>query len=134
MKITLIVGLPGCGKSTYAKNHLTESSLVYDLDAIASAFRLCQPHDEYHKGSRQLANIFLDDFVNYAPDYTDNLLIIRTAPPVEDLDFISPSELVWCRERYAFRPIPHEERVLERINTAVRWCNDNSIPVIYYPY
>ena len=43
--ITLVIGLPGSGKSTYAKKNLG-GGLCYELDAIAAAFRLRVPHEE----------------------------------------------------------------------------------------
>ncbi len=57
MRITLVCGLRGCGKSTYVKEHLTDGALAYDMDAIASAFRLRMPHEEYHEAARHMAMI-----------------------------------------------------------------------------
>lgn len=131
MKITLIIGLSGCGKSTYAKTHLTETSLAYDMDAIASAFRLRQPHEEYHGPARRMANDLFASFVESAADYTDDLLIIRTAPTLRELEAIWPDALVWCRRRYVARPMDSEDRALERIVQAVEWCKQNEIPIIF---
>ena len=47
--VTLIIGLPSTGKTSYAKNHLRDG-LCYDLDYLASAFRLQTPHEERHDG------------------------------------------------------------------------------------
>ena len=80
MHKTLIIGLAGSGKTTYAKGIMLDESIVYDLDAIASAFRLKQPHEEYHKASRQMANDFLYGFIERISEYTNDAIIIRTAP------------------------------------------------------
>ena len=74
----LVVGLRGAGKSTYVKRHLDDESLAYDMDAIASAFRLKMPHEEYYKPARRMANDFLTGFMAKAHDYVKTVYIIRT--------------------------------------------------------
>ena len=53
--VTLIIGLPSTGKTSYAKNHLRDG-LCYDLDYLASAFRLQTPHEERHDAAIRMAN------------------------------------------------------------------------------
>ncbi len=100
------------------------------MDAIASAFRLRQPHEEYHKNARKMANDFLYGFICKAHEYTNDLLVIRTAPTIDELEFIYPTKFVWCTNRYIFREMDDEERALDRIVDAVEWCRLSNIPVI----
>ena len=82
--VTLIIGLPGCGKSVLAKRLIEDGGICYDLDAIASAFRLKQPHEERCEYARRMANDLLIGWRIKAYDYHDNIVIIRTAPTTQE--------------------------------------------------
>lgn len=99
----LVVGLRGTGKSTYVKRHLDDESLAYDMDAIASAFRLKMPHEEYYKPARRMANDFLSGFMAKAHDYVKTVYIIRTAPTVKECQQINPDKVVFCEHEYNYR-------------------------------
>lgn len=47
MAVTVIVGAPCAGKSTYAKEKQTEGSVVVDYDELAKAFGSTKPHESY---------------------------------------------------------------------------------------
>lgn len=90
---TLIIGNPGTGKTTYAKAHL-DDGLVYDLDAIAAAFRLTKSKQERFKPARLLANELLNGFPEAAHRYVSKVFVIRTAPSIEEFEDINPDKLV----------------------------------------
>lgn len=127
--ITLVCGLRGSGKSTWCKNHLGDG-LCYDMDAIASAFRLKMPHEEYHTNARHMANEFLWGFLTKAEEYTDNVLIIRTAPRIEEVEEIHPDRVVILRRRYVERPMDDAAAAAERLDALEDWCRANGIPPV----
>ena len=129
MHRTLIVGLAGTGKTTYAKEHMTDDTLVYDLDAIASAFRLKDPHEEYHKAARTMANDFLYGFIERVSEYTSDAIIIRTAPSIGELERISPDLLVVCSKRFEEREMDDVIGALNRIDDAIKFCERRGIVV-----
>ena len=112
----LVVGLTGTGKSTYCKTHMDEFSLVYDMDAIAGAFRLKQPHEEYFKPARRMANDFLKGFLAKAQEYSPRLFIIRTAPTIKEAEDIEPDRIVICTKEYVFREMDDRQKAIERID------------------
>lgn len=122
----LVCGYPGTGKTTWVREHLGDG-IVYDLDAIAGAFRLKGPHEENHEPSRRMANDLLYGFIRSAGEYSDKVFIIRTAPPLEELEDIAPSRVVVRLKRYVHRPESPSAR--QRLQQVVEWCEDSSVPV-----
>ena len=127
----LVVGLRGCGKSTYCKKHLDEFSLVYDLDAIASAFRLKMPHEEYFRPARKMANDFLKGFLMKAHDYCKRVFIIRTAPSIREVEEIEPDKVVICKKQYVFREMDDRKSALKRIEELELYCLERGIEIEY---
>lgn len=127
----LVVGLSGCGKSTYCKKHLDEFSLVYDLDAIASAFRLKMPHEEYFRPARKMANDFLKGFLMKAHDYCKRVFIIRTAPSIREVEEIEPDKVVICKKQYVFREMDDRKSALKRIEELELYCLERGIEIEY---
>lgn len=123
----LVVGLRGTGKTTYVKEHMTGESLVYDLDAIAGAFRL--HHEEYHKPARKMANDFLNGFVAKAHDYCSTVFIIRTAPRVSEYKMISPNKVVICKTVKEILDMDDREGALKRIEELEKFCEKSGVPV-----
>ena len=124
---TLVIGLPGCGKTTWAREHMTDDTLVYDLDAIAAALRLRDPHEEYHAGARHMANDFLFGFLQQVGLYAGNTIVIRTAPTVPQAARMKPDRIVWCRRRYVDRKADDEDELFNRIVTLARWAEQNDV-------
>ena len=126
----VIIGFPGTGKTTYAKRHIG-NGIVYDLDAIAAALRLELPKVDDHKGARWMANELFNGFAQAASRFTRRVLIIRTAPRVEDLIGIDPTEIVICRGGYGNKDLTNERRqvIAQRIKDAEEWANRNGIKV-----
>lgn len=129
MHRTLIIGLPGTGKTTYAKEHMTEDSIVYDLDAIASAFRLKEPHEEYHKAARTMANDFLYGFIERVSEYTNDAIIIKTDPSIRELERIQPDTLIVCSKQYVNHEIDDYSGAIKRIDTTIQLCKNRGITV-----
>ena len=134
----LVIGMPGSGKSTWVKNQLGLDAIAYDLDAIAAAFRLRNPHEEIHRGARRMAAALMQAFSQRAGDYAPRVFIIRTAPTTEEVAQIKPDQIAICtgyhdiRTRADFEDVNRE--VLEkRIEDAKRYCKLNSIPVMMIP-
>lgn len=96
---TLVIGLPRSGKTTYVQN-MPGKWLAYDLDYLAAAFRLCEPHAERDGSARRMANDLLYGFIDNAEQYAENVFIIRAAPSTEELLAIMPDALVVMRTRY----------------------------------
>lgn len=126
----LVVGLRGCGKSTYCKNHMDDNTLVYDLDAIASAFRLKMPHEEYFKPARRMANDFLKGFIIKAHEYAKIIYIIRTAPTIKELEDIDPNTVVFCRHQYLYRPMDNKQEALIKLEELEKYCRAKHIDVV----
>ena len=128
--IILVIGLRGTGKSTWCKEHLGDDGLCYDMDAIASAFRLRMPHEEYHTEARHMANDLLYGFLAQAEEYTDQIFIIRTAPSVEEIRQINPDVIVVCKKRYALREMDDEKGASNRIRLAEYYARTHDIRLL----
>ena len=130
----LIIGLPGTGKSTEAKRRLG-TGLCYDEDAIASAFRLSSAHSDHHQGARDFALDFFKPFLAKVKDYTDRVVVIRTAPSITELELIDPDELVVCETKHdisrrrdldALRGVDWGDKK-RKIEEAKAWAQSNNI-------
>ena len=128
---TLVIGLPGTGKTTYCKSHIGKTGLCYDLDAMAAAFRLKGLNEERHTGAMLLANDLLFAFFTHVDQYTDNALIIRAAPTYEEFKKINPKKVVICRTRYVKRPQIGigDAEMLKRIDAIEYLCQRHNIPI-----
>lgn len=128
----LVIGLRGAGKSTYVKKHLDANSLAYDMDAIASAFRLKMPHEEYYKPARKMANDFLMGFLTRAHDYAAKIFVIRTAPTIKELETIKPDTVVICKHQYEYREMDDRQQARDKIKAVEEYCTQNNYTVEYY--
>ena len=129
--VTLLIGKPGTGKTTWAKDHMTGSTLVYDLDYIAAAFRLEAGTTE-HKQARWMANDLLQGFVLKATSYASHVIVIRTAPSLKDLEAIQPDRIIFLTKIRSKRAvdIPDFDIKIARIEL---WADDNNIPLKKVP-
>ena len=134
--VTLIIGLPSTGKTSYAKNHLRDG-LCYDLDYLASAFRLQTPHEERHDAAIRMANDIAFGFYRNAKEYAENIIIIRAAPSVEELEEIKPDKIIVMQHEYQTKrvvTIQHKRtRMLGRIYDVIQWASRNKIILEYPP-
>lgn len=132
--LTLIVGLPGSGKSTLAKK-LLQGGLCYEMDAIASAFRLTVPHmEEPHTGARRMAASLRRGWLQEARKYADNLIVVRTAPDVDELSETMPDKIIVCTKQYVTRPYRYDRDDYQRqLQGVVAWAKMNDVPVEMYP-
>ena len=97
-KLTLVVGLPGTGKTTLVKRMLGDG-LAYDLDYIAAAFKLSAKTDS--RAARRMANNMVRSFAANARNYSSHLFVVRTAPDIEELTAIDPDEIIVCERVYS---------------------------------
>ena len=118
----LVIGIRGTGKSTYVKEHLDDDSIAYDMDAIASAFRLKMPHEEYFKPARRMANDFLSGFLGKAHDYASTVYVIRTAPTIRELQVIDPDSVVICKTVRTYCEMDDRDGALARIEEIEKFC------------
>ena len=132
--VTLVIGKPGTGKSAWAKRNL-QGGLAYDMDSIASAFRLTAPHKEpSHAGARRMAAALRSGWLAAAHDFTNNVFVIRTAPDVEELEETRPDRLVVCTKLRVQRPYKIDEADYDlQIHRAIEWAEANEIQVEYDP-
>ena len=56
-KMYMVIGAPGCGKSTYIQNHLKENEIVISRDKIR--FSLLKDTDEYFSKEKEVYNEFI---------------------------------------------------------------------------
>ena len=90
--ITLVMGAPGAGKTTWVRKNLGDG-LCYDLDYLAAAVRLRDVKAEDHQAAVALVNAMLPWFAENARKYA-RVFIIRTAPTPEELAAINPDRAV----------------------------------------
>ena len=56
-KMYMVIGAPGCGKSTYIQNHLKENEIVISRDKIR--FGMLKDTDEYFSKEKEVYNEFI---------------------------------------------------------------------------
>lgn len=120
----LVIGLPGSGKSTWARKNLGDG-LAYDLDLIAEAFRMGKTGE--HKGARRMANSMVRAFAVKAERYTNKIILIRTAPSLEEIVDLDIDRLVVCKG--GSKGKTEIEDAEEKIKAAIEWAKANGIEV-----
>lgn len=129
--LTMVIGMPGSGKSTWVKNNMY-GGIVYDQDAIASAFRLTVPHkEEPHAGARRMAAALRKGWIEAAKQYSNNIFVIRTAPDDQELMETNPDRIVVCTKKWAERPYRYSAEEYQRqIDNAVSWAEANGVEIL----
>ena len=132
--VTLVCGLPGTGKSTWTREHLG-AGICYELDAIASAFRLTVPHSgEPHAGARRMAAALRKGWFAQAKNYASRIFIIRTAPDITELSEIMPDKIVICTKQYVMRPYEFDIKDYRaQVQGVIEWAQKNQIEIEYVP-
>lgn len=131
--ITLVVGLPGSGKTTYVRSVMGDG-LAYDLDYIAAAFRLRSPHSERHEAARRMANGMAKAFAQNAQRFASQIYMIRSAPTIDEVAAMDPDRIVICSGTYSVSDRADHERVdlaemSERIRELEEFAEMNEIPL-----
>ena len=129
-RTTVVIGMPGTGKTTYVKKNMNRG-VVYDLDAIAGALRLQPPKKETYKPARWIANSLARGFTEAAHQYVNDVWMIRTAPTIEEIIEMDPSELVVIYGQYGDKTLTDDRRatLAGRIRDAVKWAKANGVNV-----
>lgn len=125
----LVIGLAGTGKTTYCKKNMDRFSIAYDLDALAAAFRLTDPHKDDNKAAHKMANDFMLGFIQKAHEYAPRIFVIRTAPTIKELEQIKPSKVVICRHEYVHREMNDRQLKREKIKAIEDYCRANDYAV-----
>lgn len=127
----LIVGEPGTGKTTWAKQNL-HGGLAYDLDYIAGAFRLQAPHAEYNAAAVKMANDLFKGFIQSVSRYAERVIIIRTAPTLAEVELVDPDIIVFCQTNYIARYVADADLsgIRERLAEIPGWAADNNVPLL----
>ena len=134
--ITLIVGLPGSGKTTLAKKLISaKGGLVFDMDYLSAALTLSEPVSQSKAEcefsiSRKVAASLRSEFLRWAPTYTSNVVIIRTAPTDRELAETKPNKIIVCTNEWVKRPYKYDrEAIMSQINDVIAWADSNNVPV-----
>lgn len=135
-RVVMVVGLPGSGKTTWVRQNMNDS-VAYDLDYIAAAFRLRNPHEERHEPARTMANMIVRSFCETAKKYCGIVYIIRTAPTVDEVAEIRPDVLVHCTKMFSIQNRKDYNRLSEKeaaeINYKIKevkeFCRYNDIEI-----
>lgn len=132
----IVMGAPGSGKTTWCRQNLG-SGLMYDLDLIATALRGnkdLHPYEPrsrtFDEDARTVADQLLIPIVEAARRARVDLLVIRTAPTVEELGAINPEEVIWIRSESAERML---RRYAERIAATADMIRQTGTPLREFP-
>ena len=129
--VTLVVGLPGSGKTTLVKQNLKDG-LCFDLDYISAAFCLSHPGKDILP-ARKMANSMVRSFAINVRKYAQRSYIIRTAPKVEEVIALEPDRIIICTKMYKpenLKKIENVEEKKERIMEIEEWAKANDLEVI----
>lgn len=136
-KMILIVGMPGSGKTTRAKEIL-KGGICYDLDAIAGALRLRGPQEEKHIASRRMANNMLRYFIASARKFSGRVIVIRTAPTLDEVIEMDPDQVIVCSRKNTLRQKKLEkemdiEAAEKRLAEIREWATAAGVELEDYP-
>ena len=76
-----------------------------------------------------MANDLLYGFIQNAGEYSDKVIIIRTAPRTDELEDIAPTRVVVRMKQYVQRPEGGDTTA--RLQGVVQWCEVHGVPVLY---
>lgn len=127
--LTLVVGLPGTGKTAAVKQWAKGDALVYDLDYIAGALRLSAPKKDENRMARRMANSMVVSFARNVGKWASRAYIIRTAPTIEEVDAMEVDKIIHFSEEKVKTDIDERRRanILSRLADLKEWASYNDI-------